>query len=105
MGFSKDMFVFGGVASYHYSHFHKHFKRVFPELRIHDLRHSYASYLINKSVESLAFTYPILPSISNLINLFISTAYSIGSSFVNGSMNPMMIICVASSSVRPRLIK
>ena len=50
-GFSDDMFVFGGVAPYHYSHFRKHFKRVFPELRIHDLRHSYASYLINKGVD------------------------------------------------------
>ncbi len=50
-GFNEDMFVFGGVAPYHYSHFHKHFKKVFPELRIHDLRHSYASYLINKGVD------------------------------------------------------
>ncbi|MEF2966848.1 tyrosine-type recombinase/integrase [Paenibacillus sp. M1] len=50
-GFNDNMFVFGGVAPYHYSHFHKHFKRVFPELRIHDLRHSYASYLINKGVD------------------------------------------------------
>lgn len=50
-GFNEDMFVFGGVAPYHYSHFRKHFKKVFPELRIHDLRHSYASYLINKGVD------------------------------------------------------
>lgn len=50
-GFKDDMFVFGGVAPYHYSHFHKHFKKVFPELRIHDLRHSYATYLINKGVD------------------------------------------------------
>lgn len=50
-GFNDEMFVFGGVAPYHYSHFHKHFKKVFPELRIHDLRHSYASYLINRGVD------------------------------------------------------
>lgn len=50
-GFNDDMFVFGGAAPYHYSHFHKLFKKVFPELRIHDLRHSYASYLINKGVD------------------------------------------------------
>lgn len=50
-GFNDDMLVFGGMDPYHYSHFHKHFKRVFPELRIHDLRHSYASYLINKGVD------------------------------------------------------
>lgn len=50
-GFNDDILVFGGMAPYHYSHFHKHFKLVFPELRIHDLRHSYASYLINKGVD------------------------------------------------------
>ncbi|GED33987.1 tyrosine-type recombinase/integrase [Brevibacillus centrosporus] len=50
-GFNNELYVFGGVAPYHYSHYHKRFKRVFPDLRIHDLRHSYASYLINKSVD------------------------------------------------------
>ncbi len=49
--------------------------------------------------------YPIDPSISNLIRRFISTAYSIGSSFVNGSMKPITIISVASSSEIPRLIR
>lgn len=55
------------------------------------------------SVNSQA--YPMDPSISNLIRRFISTAYSIGSSFVNGSMKPMTIICVASASDNPRLIR
>jgi len=50
-GFNEKMYVFGGLAPYHYSHYHKKFKRVFPELRIHDLRHSYAAYLINKGVD------------------------------------------------------
>jgi integrase len=50
-GFNHDLYVFGGLTPYHYAHYHKHFKRVFPELRIHDLRHSYASYLINKKVD------------------------------------------------------
>ncbi|MEJ3717236.1 site-specific integrase [Paenibacillus polymyxa] len=50
-GFNNDVFVFGVVVPYHYSHFRKHFKSLFPELRIHDLRHSYASYLINKGVD------------------------------------------------------
>lgn len=50
-GFSNDLYVFGGLAPYHYKHFHKKFKEVFPDLRIHDLRHSYASYLINKGVD------------------------------------------------------
>ncbi|MNN00693.1 hypothetical protein D3C81_1132930 [compost metagenome] len=36
--------------------------------------------------------YPMEPSISNLIKRFISTAYSIGSSFVNGSIKPITII-------------
>lgn len=47
-GFNDNYYVFGGAAPYHYSHFSKKYKAVFPELRIHDLRHSYASHLINK---------------------------------------------------------
>lgn len=50
-GFSDQLFVFGGLAPYHYSHYSKKFKEVFPNLRIHDLRHSYATYLINKGVD------------------------------------------------------
>lgn len=50
-GFNDELFVFGGLAPYHYSHYHKKFNEVFPELRIHDLRHSYAAYLINKEVD------------------------------------------------------
>lgn len=50
-GFNDDMYVFGGGSPYHYSHYHKWFKRVFPELRIHDLRHSYAAHLINNKVD------------------------------------------------------
>ena len=50
-GFKNDYFVFGGIVPYHYSHYLKKFKKVFPELRIHSLRHSYAAYLINKGVD------------------------------------------------------
>lgn len=50
-GFEDSYYVFGGLAPYHYSHYHKRFKEVFPELRIHDLRHSFASHLINKQVD------------------------------------------------------
>lgn len=50
-GFQEEYYVFGGPAPYHYSHYHKKFSAVFPELRIHDLRHSYAAHLINKGVD------------------------------------------------------
>lgn len=50
-GFNEDLYVFGGINPYHYNHYHIKFKSVFPNLRIHDLRHSYASYLINKGVD------------------------------------------------------
>lgn len=50
-GFNESFYIFGGTAPYHYSHYHKKFKMIFPELRIHDLRHSYATYLINKGVD------------------------------------------------------
>ncbi|WP_353054214.1 site-specific integrase [Bacillus thuringiensis] len=50
-GFDENYFVFGGITPYHYSHYHKKYKEVFPELRIHSLRHSYAAYLINKGVD------------------------------------------------------
>lgn len=50
-GFNDDYFIFGGIKPYHYSHYHKKYKEVFPNLRIHSLRHSYAAYLINKGVD------------------------------------------------------
>ena len=49
--------------------------------------------------------YPTDPSICNWISRFISTAYSIGSSLTSGSMKPLTIIALASSSGRPRLIR
>lgn len=50
-GFNEDYFVFGGMEPYHYSHYHKKFKEVFPDLRIHDIRHSYAAHLINNEID------------------------------------------------------
>jgi len=50
-GFNDNLYVFGGLAPYHYSHYHKKFKEIFPKLRIHDLRHSYATHLINNGVD------------------------------------------------------
>ena len=49
--------------------------------------------------------YPTEPSISSWMRRFNSTAYSSGSSFVNGSMNPLTIIVSASLRVMPRLIR
>ena len=48
-------------------------------------------------------SYPIESTISSWISRFSSTAYSIGSSLVTGSMNPLTIIAAASSSLSPRL--
>lgn len=50
-GFNDDYFIFGGLTPYHYSYYREKFKKVFHDIRIHDLRHSYASYLINKGVD------------------------------------------------------
>lgn len=50
-GFKDELYVFGGLAPYSYIDYHKKFKEVFPEKRIHSLRHSYATYLINKRVD------------------------------------------------------
>ena len=51
------------------------------------------------------FHYPIAPSISSLIRLFISTAYSSGSSLETGLAKPLTIMVRASSSEMPRLIR
>ena len=49
--------------------------------------------------------HPTLPSISNSISRLSSTAYSSGSSFAMGSMNPRTISAMASASSIPRLIR
>src|SRR5262249_20576429 len=48
---------------------------------------------------------PTEPSIWSWISRFISTAYSIGSSFTIGSMKPATIMASASSFLIPRLCK
>lgn len=50
-GFNEHCFVFGGLTPYHYNHYRLKFKQAFPELRIHDLRHSYAAHLINNEID------------------------------------------------------
>src|SRR2546423_1091591 len=48
---------------------------------------------------------PTEPSISSWMRRFSSTAYSSGSSLVNGSMKPLTIIVSASERGMPRLIR
>ena len=50
-------------------------------------------------------SYPIEPSICSSIRRFISTAYSIGSCLMIGSMNPLTISFEASSSLMPCVIR
>ena len=49
--------------------------------------------------------HPMEPSISNSSNLLSSTAYSMGSSRVNGSKKPLTMRPMASSSEKPRLMR
>ena len=56
-------------------------------------------------VRALNADQPTEPSIWSWISLFISTAYSSGSSFVIGSTKPETIIALASASEIPRLIR
>ena len=49
--------------------------------------------------------YPMAPSISSLIRLFISTAYSSGSSLDTGFAKPFTTRVRASSSAMPRLMR
>ena len=48
---------------------------------------------------------PDAPSMLSSMSRDSSTAYSIGSVFVIGSMKPLTIMAVACCSVRPRLIR
>ena len=50
-------------------------------------------------------SYPTLPSMLSSMSRDSSTAYSIGSVLVIGSMKPLTIIAVACCSVSPRLIR
>ena len=50
-------------------------------------------------------SYPTDPSISSSMRRLSSTAYSSGSCFAIGSMNPRTISAMASSLVRPRLMR
>lgn len=49
--FTDEYYIFGGIRPISYSTFTQHFKKAFPDNKIHTLRHSYASYLINNGVD------------------------------------------------------
>jgi len=49
--FNDDYFVFGGSDTYSYTPYREYFVSYFKNMRIHDLRHSYASHLINSGVD------------------------------------------------------
>lgn len=49
--FSDDYFIFGGLKDVSTETFTYNFKKAFPDKRVHDLRHSYASHLANKGVD------------------------------------------------------
>ena len=49
--------------------------------------------------------YPTEPSSCNWIRRFSSSAYSIGNSLTIGSMKPLTIMAIASSSEMPRLFR
>lgn len=49
--FSDDFFIFGDLEPMSYQTYTFHFKKAFPDIRIHTLRHSYATYLINNGVD------------------------------------------------------
>ncbi|MBF0719806.1 site-specific integrase [Staphylococcus sciuri] len=49
--FKDDFFIFGNLDPMSYNTFTVHFKKIFPDIRIHTLRHSYATYLINNGVD------------------------------------------------------
>jgi|GEM_PF-3499362 len=73
-------------------------------VRIPDLRWQFLAERADQRWPA-RLAYPTDPSICNSISRFISTAYSIGSSFTSGSMKPVTIIDDASASLRPRLIR
>ena len=65
-------------------------------------RHEAASMVPGMNFRPL---YPTDPSIWSWMSLFISTAYSSGSSLVIGSTKPETIMALASASERPRLLR
>lgn len=49
--FNDELFIFGNYETINYATYVFNFKKVFPNIRVHTLRHSYATYLINNGVD------------------------------------------------------
>lgn len=49
--FTDSYYIFGNDVPKSYQAFRLHFKKVFPDYKVHALRHSYASHLINNGID------------------------------------------------------
>lgn len=49
--FTDDYFIFGGIKHHYSDQVYSRFKKVFPEITVHDLRHSFATHLAKQKVD------------------------------------------------------